>query len=216
VEEIAGYARILARMRVKQAENKRLLGKSYLKYGQCAALWGYLFQVGAVLGSKHADNLDEFGHAFLGLHGPPGAAGQFFKEIADGLREKGVNESMKFWDYVSSDFASRVGYEGDVHVFLLEHGTDKLDPHTAETLAWEYAARGAALGTVYPELARAMFEQTHTVVPTEDWKHARDAGLDIPAEQDVMTYDEVDEGENTVFMAYCNDVCPDLFSVLGT
>jgi hypothetical protein len=214
MENISGYARILARTRVEQQQNKSFLGKPYLKYGQCYALWGYFFQLGGILGAKYSAKLDAFGPAFLGARGEPGAVKQFFTEVAKRLVTHSLSDSMTFYDYVSAEFISRIGYTGDAKIFFFKHGMEKIDPKTAAELAWQYSEQGAALGAIYPHIVRKMFEQTHAVVPKDDWEQARAAGLDIPPEQDVMSYEETEKGEDEVFMAYCQECCPNLHSIL--
>ncbi|HPF99117.1 MAG TPA: hypothetical protein PLE77_03555 [Kiritimatiellia bacterium] len=214
MEKISGYARVLARARIDQEVNKPFFGKPFLKYGQCYGLWGYFFQSGGILGAKHAANLDAFGHAFLGLHGPSGAVKTAFTEIATKLVTDSVSDSMKFADYVGADVVKRVGYAGDALTYFTEHGMDKLTPATAENMAWEFSSDGAALGAIHPDMIRRMFDQAHAAIPKEKWERMRSAGLNIPPEQDVMSYEETEQGENEGFMAYCQQCCPDLYSVL--
>lgn len=214
MENISGYARILARTRVEQQLNKPIIGKPYLKYGQCYALWSYFFQLGGILGAKHSANLDEFGLAFLGARGDSGAVERLFTKIANSLVESSLTDSMKFEDYVGAEFVKRVGYTGDPMSFFFEHGMEKINQETAEELAWQYALDGAALGAIYPDVLREMFQRTHEGVSEENWEQARAAGLKIPTEQDLMSYEEVEEGEDEVFMAYCRECCPKLFSIL--
>ncbi|MFB0556028.1 MAG: hypothetical protein ACETWQ_22210 [Phycisphaerae bacterium] len=215
MENISGYARILARARIEQQINKPIIGKPYLKYGQCYILWSYFFQLGGILGAKHCGNLDAFGPAFLGgIQGEAGAIKRLFKEVANDLVTHSVSDSMKFEDYIGVEFMGRIGYKGDAHSFLFKHGMEKITPETAEELAWQYARDGAALGAIYPDILREMFQRTHAGVPEGIWEQARAGGLDIPPEQDLMSYEEVEEGEDEVFMAYCRECCPNLCSIL--
>lgn len=216
MQNISGYARVLARTRVEQQVNKPFLRKPYLKYGQCYGLWGYFFQLGGILGAKHSANLDAFGHAFLGARGPSGAVKTFFTEVAKRLVTDSVSDSMTFADFVGAEIIGRVGYTGDAHRFFFDHGMEKLRPNTAQELAWQYSEQGAALGAMYPHIIRRMFEQTHAAVSKEDWERAHAAGLNIPPEQDLMSYEETEEGEDEVFMAYCRECCPDLYSILSS
>jgi hypothetical protein len=216
MEQIAGYARALARTRVEQQVNKPLLSKSYLKYGQCYALWSYFFQLGGVLGAKHSVNLDAFGPAFLGASGKPGAIKNFFTEVAKRLITDFDMDSMKFADYVGTEFMGRVGVSGDANMFFLEHGMEKLPPKTVMELAWQYSQQGAALGAIHPQLVRKMFERTHVAVPKEEWEFYREIGLDISPEQVLMSYEEVEEAEDGVFMAYGQECCPSLYSILSS
>jgi hypothetical protein len=215
METISGYARVMARVRVQQAVSKPFFGKPYLKYGQCYAIWSYFFQLGAILGGRHSGNLDAFGPAFLGAKGPPGAVMMFFTEVATRLVADSVRDSMNFQDYVGSEFIKRVQYAGDPQTYFAEHGLDKMSPSTAEELAWQYSESGAALGAIYPQIVRQMFIQTHAPVPKDKWQQMRAAGLNLPAEQDAMSYEETEEGEHEAFMVYCRECCPDLYAVLS-
>lgn len=213
MENIIGYARILAQIRVKQQVNKPFFGKPYLKYGQCYGIWSYFFQLGCILGVKHSSNLDAFGHAFLGVSGPSGAVKEVFAEVAKRLMTDFMSNVMKFQDYISMEFCRRVHYAGDPFNYFVEHGLDKLPPNSVIELAWQYSENGAALGAIYPHIIRRIFDQTHAVVPKEEWEQMRSAGLSIPPEQDLMSYEETVQGENEAFMDYCRECCPDLHSI---
>jgi hypothetical protein len=210
MEEISGFARVIARVRVNQQLNKPFFGKPYLKVGQGLALGGYFFQLGGILGVKHRTNLDAFGHAFLGLTGESGAVLRLFTKVAPS-----VSDAMTFGDYVSADFSQRAGHNGNPARLLVEHGMDKIRADTAFELAYQYAVYGAALGATSPNTLRRIFERSNVVVPKEEWDAARTAGLDIPAEQDVTSYEEIEEGEDRYFMAYCQKCCPDFYAILS-
>lgn len=214
MEKISGYARVLAKARVQQQASKPFFGKPNLKYGQCYGLWGYFFQLGGILGGRHSANLDAFGPAFLGAHGPAGAVKHFFTEVANRIVGEFV-ETMKFQDYIWLEFARRVGYAGDFPTYFAEHGMEKLPSNTAEELAWQYSESGAALGAIYPQVVRQMFIQTHAAIPNDKWQQMRAAGLNLPVEQDAMSFEETENGENQAFMLYCRECCPDLFVVLN-
>ena len=215
METLIGFARIMARTRVEQLCNKPIFGKPNLKQGQGLALWGNHFQIGAVLGAKHRDQLDAFGTAFLGAQGEPGAVGRYFTDLAESLLADSITDTMTTHDYVGANLTKRVEYTGDWQTYLAEHGMDKLKSDTAEEVAWQFAGDGAALGAIYPDVARKMIEQTHRAIPKERWEQYHAAGLDIPEEQDILSYEEIEEGEEQLFMAYCQECCPELHIVLS-
>ena len=214
MENISGYARVLVRARTEQLLNKPFLGKPYVKFGQCYILWACFFQLGGILGAKHSANLDAFALAFLGMHGDPGAVNLAFTEVADNLVARSVGDRMTFADYVGADMINRVGYTGDVESFLFNHEKTKIGPATAAEVAWQHARDAAALGAIHPHAVRQMFERTHARIPEGKWEQARAAGVDIPPVQDVTSYEEVERDEDELFMAYCSECCPDLYSVL--
>lgn len=215
MQNISGYVRVMAGARIKQQVNKPLLRKPYLKYGQCFGLWGYFFQLGGILGAKYSDNLDAFGYAFLGAQGPSGAIKNYFTEVAGLIVTDSVTDSIKFSDFVIAEFMGRQDNTDDVHSFLSEHMMEKLDPNTAQELAWQYSEQGAALGAIYPQIVQKMFELTHAAVSKEEWEFAHTAGLNIPSKQDIMSYEETEEAENDIFMEYCQECCPDHYSILA-
>jgi hypothetical protein len=214
MEKISGYVRDMVRTRVAQEISKPLLGKPYLKFGQCQILWAYCFQLGGILSAKHSANLDAFGAAFLGARGEPGAINRFFDEIAGRVLNSSLRDSVRFGDYVTSEFMRRLKYSGDVASFLLGHMAEKLDPKTASELAYQYSIDGAAFGATDPDGVREMFDRTYAPVAEQEWEFARRSGLDIPLKQVMMSYEEMQEAEDEMFMLYCQERCPDLFSVL--
>jgi hypothetical protein len=211
-----GFWRAVAEGFIHDQLNKPFFGRPYLKLGQClAGLWPYLFELGGILGAKHADKPDAFVPAFLGMSGEPGVARRVLVEQANKMLERHSLGSMKFWDYVGADVADRIGYKGDGwHSLVSERGTQKIPPKVALKNGWEYASAGAALGTTHPNALRAMFEQTYVRVPEEKWQWAYAAGLDIGPEQPRTNYGEAEETENKNFMEYCREFRPDLYSVL--
>jgi hypothetical protein len=215
MKEISGFARVMARIRVNQELNPRILGEPYLKFGQCIALGSYFFQLGGMLGAKHQMNLDAFGDAFLGAAGEPGAIKRLFTELANDIVSRLVDDSMTFYDYVSEEVSRGVGYVGDPARLLMKHGLDKIAAETAVDIMRRYAVEGSALGAIYPDVLRKMYERSYAAVPKKQWDEARGAGLNIPPEQVSIRYEELREADNEVFMAYCQKCCPDLYSILS-
>jgi len=212
-----GFWRAVAEGFISAQLNKPFFGRPYLKLGQClAGLWPYLFELGGILGAKHAAKPDAFVSAFLGMSGEAGVARRVLVEQANRMLGRHSLGSMKFWDYVGADFADRIGYRGDGwDTLVIERGTQKVPPKVALTNGWEYTSAGAALGTAHPDVLRAMFERTHADVSKEKWQLFYAAGLDIGPEPPArQSYEEAKEEENKNFMEYCRQFHPDLYPVL--
>lgn len=217
----AGYARIVIGSMIHPQLNKRFLKRPYLKYGQCPALWGYLFELGGILVGKHASQLWAFGSAFGGGYAKEmgyqdsGAIKLSCADTANKLVARQlVNGSMTFFEYVQAAYVDQFPvYKGDTLRFFLEHGMDKIRPQIVAEVAWTFPLQGVALGAIYPELVRAMFERTYTARPKEEWERAYAAGLDIGPEQPRTSYKEAEETEDRCFMTYCRDCYPDLYSI---
>lgn len=216
MESMPAFARVLARSLAHQQQNTRLFRKPYLKYGKCFGLWGFLFEVGGLLGAKHSAHLDEFGNAFLGYQGPPNAMRTFLIEVADKeLAQGSVNESMSSFEYVQTEFIGRHGFTGDRADFLIQHAMDKMELSVAAELAWQYAQKGSAIGATRPTLIQAMFERTYALSSPEQWQDARAAGLDIPETQPQATYLEAQDAHNEAFLEYCSEARPILYPTLS-
>ena len=211
--QFAGYARVMARIRVKQQACKPLFGTPHLKLGQCLAIWGYSFQVGLILGAKYSTQ-DAFGHAFVGASGPPGAIAKFFSEVAKTIIAEYDLASMTFRDYVGSSTARLTHYSGDWFAMARQNGTAKLHLQKAEEWAWRYSSDGAAVGATHPDLVRSMYERTYARANEQEWRRMHDIGLDIPREQEVFSYEMAESTEDALFMAYCKEFCPEHHATL--
>ena len=151
VEQLAGgYWRGVAEHFITAQINKPFFGRPYLKLGQCFGLWGYHFELGGMLGSKHRAKLDAFLHAFVGMSGEAGAAERFVVAVANKILDQRSLHSMNQWDYVAAHLGDRCSYykRDNWHYLLMERGADKIPPHVAAKNAWFYAEDGAALGAV--------------------------------------------------------------------
>jgi hypothetical protein len=115
-----GFWRVVAEGFIHGHLNKPFFGQPYIKLGQCFGLWSYMFELGGILGAKHAMKRDAFVSGFLGMSGEAGAAERFLIETANKLLECHSLDSMKFWDYVGADLAGRLGYKGDLGGLIME------------------------------------------------------------------------------------------------
>ena len=164
-----GYWRAVAEGFIHGQLIKPFFGRSYLKFGQCFGLWGCIFELGGILGAKHAVNPDAFVSAFLGISGEAGVAKRVLVAQATRTLERHSLGSMKLFDFIGADVADRIGYKGDGrHSLVLERGARKTSRKIALTNAWEYASDGTALGTIHPDVLRAMFERTHAAVSSKN------------------------------------------------
>ena len=152
----AGYHVVFARVRVQQVAIKPFLRKPFVRTGQLVMLGAYLFQVGGILGARHARNADAFGLAFFGLSGPPGAMAKFLSDVAErvGLR---LAHADTFLTYVLGDLSERLGFEGDRADFFAKNWARKVWIDPAVSYASQCAEDGAALGAVQPDVFHAVF-----------------------------------------------------------
>jgi hypothetical protein len=215
MEKITGYVRLLAHIRVKQQVRKALIGKPHLRMGQAHALFSYFFQLGGILGAKHSRNLDAFGLTFLGAHGPANAVHKFFTSVYERILDDTQNFEISFGDYIGAVLSKKMGHEGDPSTFLIQHLGDKVWPHTVEQASYQHATEGAAIGALHADIVKRMFDLTYSEVPKDKWQKAVASGLDIPPEQDVVSYDEMEVEENEAFMEYCREYCAEQHTLLS-
>lgn len=179
---------------------------------------GLLFSACGILGARHSSHLDEFGIAFMGAYGDLVDVEGETARVAEYLCNNYDFDSMTFSEYVSADIAMKLAHAGeairDINEYLINHGMDKIPCPYAIKNACQYSQQGVALGVLYPQKIRHMYERTHAPIPKDKWESMHAAGLNIPQEQDLMSYEEAEEGENESFMQYCVECCPELCSVL--
>jgi len=226
-EQLSGFFKVIARARIEKQLTKPFLGKPFLRFGQCYFLCTYFFRLGAILGAKHNDRLEAFSHAFLGIHGESSAVDQFYSDANKKIIQKFDLSSIKFHDYVSAVLKKRVGFSGDDYQFSAKYFMTKTPPDTSIELMWQFAVDGASIGVKNPELIPIWYNRTNIQTPQAEWDLARSMGpdiphlansigIDIPPEEDVMSYEEVEEAENGLFMAYCQECCPDLHFIINS
>lgn len=209
-----GFAAELAAYRVQQEWQKPLLGKPFLRYGQCLFMASYFFQVGGILAARYRDRLDQFAAAFLGLHGEEGAVARFYSAVAADMLPR-VTPCSTILDYVTGTQSDRLHIKGAPTGLLLQCGMQKVKPDSATDMCWNYAQDGSVLGAIHPEHFRRLFEETNKKRDDESWQSARAIGVDIPERQDVITYDEVEHGETESFMDYVRQSAPQLYASLS-
>ncbi len=213
MEKISGYAAVIINHRIKKDATKSLFGKPTLKYAHCLAMSAYFMQVGAILAAKYRNNFDAFGHAFLGTTGDEGAMQRLANDSIDLIVNR-IKDGMTFFHYVIEEQIERIQYPSSSANFLLECGPEKLDLETAHPFIKDFAMEGTFLGACRPELALKLFEEHDVPVNSQEWNRAREAGLNIPEKQTLMSWSEVQDAEDEVFIEYCKQCAPPLYTIL--
>jgi hypothetical protein len=214
-ERISGFAKFHARIKFEEHQNKPFWGKPYVKPDQYVATCAYFFQLGGVLGERHSAQVDALGAALLGITGNPGSILKYLSEVATGLQADFPLERMTFPSFVVHETAKKCGYEGgDPSRFFVDRGMQRLPLDASILAARNYTIMGTALGVFQPTTFRSMFALTHRSISKEEWAAAHRAGLNIPSQLDVMSFEEVQDAEDPMFMYYCQECCPELHAIL--
>ena len=210
--ERQGFLSTLVRIHTKREMSKPLFGKPSIKYGQTFIISGYIFQVGGILGAAFHDKLTPFLTVYNGTT-------LLDKAIAD-MEGHWMEEIMGVWDDVNSlnEFVmafedKRFGLPPDSLGSIAAYGTKKLDNDTAFFLPWNFGMMGAALGLMKPDTYRQWFENGYKVDP-EKWARAHKAGLAIPAEPDVVTYEQSEQDALDMFLPFASEFLPEFNEVL--
>jgi hypothetical protein len=213
-----GFWRVMAEPRVSSEEpHKPSFGVPYLTpLEQYIALWSNLFELGGMLGAKHAAKLDAFVSGFLGLTGEAGEAERVFIARANYLVSRHSLNSMKSHDLILADLADRRGYKGDIRSrLLMDPAMQKISPDVAARDGWIYARDGAALGSIFPGVVRAIFERSYAAISKQEWDEACASGLVFgPEPPPQRSYEETMEQDNKKFMEYCRQFRADVYAVL--
>ena len=215
MENAPAFVNAMAHYRVCREQHKPLLRKPFLRFGQCLFLAAHFFQIGGVLGARYCTKLDEFGWAFLGFRGEAGDMSQYFGEYIQDILAK-ASDSRTILEYVERSEAPRIGFKGDLTEFWLQPGLEiqKISPDTAIQLCWEYAFAGSALGAMHADVFRRLFAETVCKKDEQSWQLARSCGLDIPEQQETITYEEVEQVSTESFLSYCQEYAPNLHAAL--
>lgn len=214
--KLDGFAAVVARCRVQQEWHKPLLGKPFIRYGQCLFMASYFFALGGVLGSRYRDSVEDFACAFLNLHGEePGSVSRYFAEYAEAMLPR-IGECSSILDYVTRVQSEVLHFQGNHSGMLLQLGTQKVKPDIAAQMLWNFAQDGAVFGAIHPDRFRVLWEEMYKRQDERSWRLAHASGLDIPEQQDVMTYDEAEQGEVESFLDYCQQCAPSLYVSLSS
>ena len=201
MKQKAGYARVLAEVRIDQDRQGQLFGKPFLKFGQCFGMCAYFLQLGSVLGAKHREKGDLFLVSFLGADSKGIDPANLESEEAQSVHDL-ARQAKSFSDFVYGEHLARLGFEGDVGAFFQKYRPEKIFLKDAEELAVRFARFGALLGLTNPEKVRELFEGTHH--PAKDLADAARANrIDLSPPQEGMTYEILEKGEDNIFMSYC-------------
>ena len=141
--------------------------------------------------------------------------GRFYGLVAERMLPR-VADCSTIFDYVNGSQAERLDFKGDVSQILFRFGMQKVNPESATQMCCNYAQEGSALGAIYPGHFKRLFEETYKKRDEDTWQLFRASGLDLPEQQDVMRYDEVEQVEAQTFLAYCEEFAPSLYVSLSS
>ncbi len=194
--------------------HKPLFGKPQIKYGQTFIIAGYMFQLGGLLGAAFREHLEPFLTAYHGtsdidatIRSVPTDLAQVtqFGDSVNTLTDFVIALEDKRWQIPEGGFGS-----------VAQYGTRKLDHDIAFFIPWELGMLGATLGLMRPETYKRWFENNFRMDQERraSWDRAHKAGLQIPAEPDVVTYQQSEQDALDMFIPFVGEFFPEYRNVL--
>lgn len=205
----------MVRVHTKREMHKPLFGKPQIKYGQTFIIAGYMFQLGGLLGAAFREDLEPFLTVYHGTYN----INQTIQSVPDDL-----DEVTQFGDSVNTLNEFVIALEDKRYKIpegslgsMAQYGTRKLDHDIAFFIPWNLGMLGATLGLMRPEIYKRWFENNFKIdqESRESWNRAHKAGLNIPAEPDVVTYEEAEQDAFDMFIPYVGEFFPEYNDVLA-
>ncbi len=199
----------MVRIHTKREMHKPLFGKPQIKYGQTFIIAGYMFQLGGLLGAAYREELEPFLTAY---HGTPNIDATIQSVPTDLEQVTQFGDSVnKLTDFVIALEDKRWQMPEGSLGSIAAYGTRKLDHDIAFFIPWELGMLGATLGVMRPETYRLWFDNNFRVDPErrEAWSRAYKAGLNIPEEPDVVTYEQAEQDALDMFSPFVGEFFPE-------
>ena len=116
---------------------------------------------------------------------------------------------------LESERVTRFKDMGVKESFMLRQMTKKVKLDVAFRQNWEWLLFGAGFGVTYPDAVVELYNRSHAEVDHDSWRRAHDAGLNIPATQEVIPFDEQEQNDVQMFTEYVHQHCPQYAEALG-
>jgi hypothetical protein len=210
------FATMYARHFTNFAKMKPLFGKPYMMTGTLFGSLSFMFQTGCILGRHFAGTPGPFflvycvnaGHE---IDGPQYMYQQVQRDVLPF-----VSAAKSFNDLIiESERVTRYKDTGPEASFVLRQMTKKVNLDDAYRQNWEWALMGSVFGMAHPDTVVELYSLSHAEVDAESWKRAHDAGLNIPAEQEIIQFDEQEQIDVQVFSEYVREFYPQCAEALG-
>lgn len=217
MEQRPRFANLLAEYHLRPHFKKKLLGGQYVNVGPLLSVGGFLFEEGAILGRAFRSKLEIFAFPYCGQE--PGD-----QELAKYIREEGRNVRklaheaktlhelfmMHEMEVVSSSLPRH-----EWGKWFVDHAAEKVSIESVAEMSQMHSIYGAGFGSEFPELTEALYVKTYRERDEAGWRRAREAGLDIPAEQaELVPLEEREREAVTGFTEFCQDFFPELLDSL--
>lgn len=212
----AKFASLFANHFTDFGKMKPLFGKPYMMTGTLFGSLSFMFQTGAILGRHFRSRAEPFFLAFSVEDGHEKDGPQYIISQMQRDVVPFVASAKSFNDLViESERVTRYKDTGVEESFMLRQMTKKVKLDVAFRQNWEWLLVGAGFGVMYPDTVVELYNLSHKEVNAEDWKRAHDAGLNIPATQEVIPFDEQVQNDVQMFTEYVHQHCPQYAEALG-
>lgn len=192
--------------------SKRLFGGYQMPLGGMvyAGLW--VFQKGALLGRARRSSFQ----ALASLIAEPGrgeSLAQVMRQSAeDRMRRSSSSQVTTFWEFWQLTEYPDIAF-GDLEVLkVLGRKKIRLGEVLPKTDLW--AADGIGFGAMFPDVTESLWRRSYEISDPEKWKRARQIGVELPEQQDLLPLEEIEPQVLAEVRAFAQQNRPNHLSLL--
>jgi hypothetical protein len=198
---------------VDRVVEKGFLGKRFFRFWPYLNLGLYLYESGVVLGLARRDRLETLAKLFS----KPGDEKElcaWMRDAASKRLQEYDGEPETFGDFFLTTELPRLGLTPPTELARRAREKIQLTP-VAQARLMHHMPEGVGFGAVYPELAQKMWGQGYETPDQDWWAEARQHGLDIPEEPEIIPLEQRQQDVLLWVAAWVHDYHPELIEPLG-
>lgn len=198
---------------VDRVVEKGFLGKRFFRFWPYLNLGLYLYESGVVLGLARRDRLETLAKLFS----KPGDQRElctWMRDAAAKRLQEYDGEPETFGDFFLRTELPRLGLTPATELARRAREKIELTP-VAQARLMHHMPEGVGFGAVYPELTQKMWGQAYETPDRDTWAEARQAGLDIPEEPEIIPLEQRQQDVLLQVAAWAHDCYPELIEPLG-
>lgn len=196
---------------------KPLWGKPYMECSSHLMLGAYLYERAAILGRARSQSLPLL-LQMCSSQEETSALEKFARDSAQGRLSRFAGSPANFPDfYLTTEAALASGQSlppGSGFLFLEAHAKRKVPLRTSMEKLSMSTTEALAFGTIYPDLVNTML-RSYGEIDTNQWRFAREAGLDIPAEPPAASVEQLEQEVLSVVAPFVAHFYPHLVKPLN-
>ncbi len=215
-----GYLALLTSALIREARQKRLLGRPYLVAHRLMRIQLKAFETGALIGLALADQFDVFITPLSGVREGDDAIDGKRLALATGFSmARAEADAQTMWELliIHDMLISKTEQPlSEWHTWWTRIGNSEADLPTATTRAYLSGLGGAGFAAQWPDRTRQIYTRSHEMVDPLAWKWLFSAGLvDTEEPEEFSPIEERQRAVKSGFAKYCRDFWPEYLEPLG-